>query len=315
MNSETGVQEQAQLQEQGQVQLQTQEQTDFLEKHRAYYEELLQRLTMMSDMFMRNVLKSRDCAQEVLRIILGEKDLEVVEVEIQQDYKNLHGRSLELDCVALTRDGRVFDIEVEQKVSRAHPKRARYHNGLMDMNLLDPGDDFEQIPEMYMIFIVGGDVLKEGKIFYYIDRTIRGSGRLFGDQSHVIYINAAAVDRLDIGEKDLPEKEADLYRLVHDFHCKKADEMYNNVLAQRVRELKETEGGIRIMCEEMNKIYRWGQREGERIGEERGVKIGEEKMSRLTIRLLHDGRITDLEKAASNTDYLNKLFKEYDLSI
>ena len=121
MNSETGVQEQAQLQEQGQVQLQTQEQTDFLEKHRAYYEELLKRLNMMSDMFMRNVLKSRDCAQEVLRIILGEKALEVVEVEIQQDYKNLHGRSLELDCVALTGDGRVFDIEVEQKVSRAHP--------------------------------------------------------------------------------------------------------------------------------------------------------------------------------------------------
>ena len=268
-NSETG------------TQLQTQEQTDFLEKHRAYYEELLQRLTMMSDMFMRNVLKSRDCAQEVLRIILGEKDLEVVEVETQQDYKNLHGRSLELDCVALTGDGRVFDIEVEQKVSRAHPQRARYHNGLMDMNLLDPGDDFERMPEMYTIFIVGGDVLKEGKIFYRIDRTVWGSGRLFGDQSHVIYINASAVKHLDTAVKELPEKEADLYRLVHDFHCKNADEMYNSVLAKRVRELKETEGGRQIMCEEMNKIYRWGQREGQKEGKKLGEKYGLEKANRL----------------------------------
>ena len=133
------------------------------------------------------------------------------------------------------------------------------------MNLLDPGDDFERMPEMYTIFIVDGDTLKEGKIFYYFDRTIRGSGSLFGDQSHVIYINAAAVDHLDTEGKDLLEEEVDLYRLIHDFHCKNVDEMYNSVLAKRVRELKETEGGRRIMCEEMNKIYRWGQREGERI--------------------------------------------------
>ena len=253
---------------------------EVLKKRKAHYQKILRELTMMSDMFLRNVLKDRDCAQEVLKIIFEEKNLELVEAETQQDYKNLHGRSLELDCVALTRDGRIFDIEVEGKSSRADPKRARYHSGLLDMNILNPGEDFDNLPEMYTIFIVNGDVLKEGKIIYHIDRTIRESGRMFGDQSHVIYINAAFEKLLETTEEELAAEETALCRLIHDFHCKNADEMHNKILAKRVRELKETKKGVKRMCKEMDKIYQWGEREGERRGKRKNQKESTLRMGR-----------------------------------
>lgn len=44
-------------------------------------------------------------------------------------------------------------------------------------------------------------------------------------------------------------------KLMHDLHCKNANEMYSNVLAQRVSELKETEEGINSMCKELECIY------------------------------------------------------------
>ena len=48
--------------------------------------------------------------------------------------------------------------------------------------------------------------------------------------------------------------------------------MYSPVLAQRVRELKETpEGGI-SMCEEMEKIYSEGRTEGRLEGRESGLR-------------------------------------------
>ena len=36
-------------------------------------------------------------------------------------------------------------------------------------------------------------------------------------------------------------------RLIHDLHCKHADDMYSEVLARRVRELKETQKGVEGM--------------------------------------------------------------------
>ena len=59
---------------------------------------------------------------------------------------------------------------------------------------------------------------------------------------------------------------------MHDFHCKDAGEMYSEVLAKRVRELKETEEGVYSMCQEMDEIYNEGMLIGEKRGEERGEK-------------------------------------------
>ena len=35
---------------------------------------------------------------------------------------------------------------------------------------------------------------------------------------------------------------------MHDFHCKKADDMKNKLLAERARYLKENEKGVKHMC-------------------------------------------------------------------
>ena len=89
------------------------------------YREILRNLTLMSDAFMRNVLKVTACAEYVLQVILERRDLQVVDVIVQQDNKNLHGRSAVLDCVARDGDGRLFDVEVQQDSEGASPVRAR----------------------------------------------------------------------------------------------------------------------------------------------------------------------------------------------
>ena len=50
---------------------------------------------------------------------------------------------------------------------------------------------------------------------------------------------------------------------MHDFHCKKADDMKNKLLAERARYLKEDEKGVKHMCrimEEMAKEERLEER-------------------------------------------------------
>ena len=230
------------------------------QKHYERYRQVLERLTLMSDIFMRNVLEKPECAEYVLQVIMDNPTLKVVDLVIQKDYKNLQGRSAILDCVAQDESGRQFNIEVQQENEGASPKRARYHSGLLDMNILNPGEDYEKLPETYVIFITKDDVLKKNLPIYHIRRTVQETNEIFDDHTHIIYVNSKICDDTKLG------------RLMHDFHCRRASDMHSTVLAQRVRELKETpEGGI-SMCEEMEKIYSEGRTEGRLEGRMEGQR-------------------------------------------
>ena len=77
----------------------------------------------------------------------------------------------------------------------------------------------------------------------YINRKIEGIEKHFPDAEHIIYVNSQIQDDTALG------------RLMHDFHCKNADDMYYEVLAERVRELKETPKGVAEMCKELEELY------------------------------------------------------------
>ena len=233
-----------------------------LRAHYDRYRAVLSELTLMSDAFMRNVLKVTACAEYVLQVILGKKDLRVTEVIVQQDNKNLQGRSAVLDCVARDDDDIRYNVEIQQENEGASPKRARFHSGLLDMNTLNPGEDFDKLQESYVIFITRNDVLKAGLPIYHIERRIKETGRSFPDQSHIIYVTSSI------------QEETELGRLMHDFHCKNADDMYSEVLAERVRTLKETPKGVDSMCRELEQLYLDSKNEGIAKGRAEGRAEG-----------------------------------------
>ena len=103
--------------------------TEELETRYERYKGILKDLTIMSDVFMRNVFKKRECTEYVLQVIMDKKDLKVIDQVLQKDYKNLQGRSAILDCVARDSEGKQMDVEIQQDNEGASPKRARYHNG------------------------------------------------------------------------------------------------------------------------------------------------------------------------------------------
>lgn len=182
---------------------------------------------------------------------MEKQDLRVIDQIIQKDYKNLQGRSAIMDCVARDSEGKQFDVEIQQDNEGASPKRARYHSGLMDMNTLNPGQDFDELPESYVIFITRDDILEYGFPIYHIDRHIKEADDSFQDEAHIIYVNSRKQEDTELG------------RLMHDLHCKNADEMHSPVLAKRVHELKDTQKGVELMCHEMEKIYSEGMESGE----------------------------------------------------
>lgn len=67
---------------------------------------ILKDLIIMSNVFLRNVFKKRECTEYVLQVIMDKKDLKVIDQVLQKDYKNLQGHSAILDCVARDSEGK-----------------------------------------------------------------------------------------------------------------------------------------------------------------------------------------------------------------
>ena len=131
-------------------------------KHKERYKKTIKNLTVMSDIFARNVFKDKKACEYVLRIIMEDKDLTVIDNETQVDFRNMHGRGVVLDCVAKDGSGRVINVEIQQDDEGAHPKRVRYNLGMMDSNVLDTGKNFDKLPETYVIFVTLKDALGHG---------------------------------------------------------------------------------------------------------------------------------------------------------
>ena len=258
-----------------------------LEARYEKYKGILKNLTIMSDMFMRNVFKERECTEYVLQVIMGEKDLKVLDQVLQKDYKNLQGRSAILDCVVRDGAGRQFNVEIQQDTEGASPKRARYHSGLMDMNILNAGQDFDELPETYVIFITRDDTLGYSLPIYHIGRKIEETGTDFKDEAYIIYVNSSRQDDTELG------------RLMQDFHCKNAEDIHSEVLARRVYELKETQEGVDHMCREMDEIYNEGAKRGEELGRVQGIAEG---LAAGEMRAKKETAITLAERGMSVSD-------------
>lgn len=177
--------------------------------------------------------------QLVLRIVMEMPDLEVVDARTQVFVENLLNRSVRLDVLATDSAGRKINVEIQRSDKGAGRKRARYNSSMMDANLLQKGEDFDKLPETYVVFITEHDVIGDGQPTYKIERYISSTGKRFEDGSHILYVNGAYRDETPIG------------RLMHDFSCTDPANMYYDVLAERVRFFKESKEGVAIMCRAM----------------------------------------------------------------
>ena len=223
------------------------------------YLEFVKALRPIDDIFMKVIFNDQHCIELLFNIIF-EEDISITKWHIQDEYRNLHGRTVIMDIVASTENGNIIDVEMERSLKNASPLRARFHASILDSSLSYVNEKWEKLPEIYVIFICEKDVLETNRLKNHIQR-YGEDGEAFEDKVHFIYMNATKEDKTPLG------------KLMHDLRCENHEDMYDEVLKERVRYFKQKEGGKKIMCDMMEKL----EKRGEKIGEKRGIKIGEMK--------------------------------------
>lgn len=177
-------------------------------------------------------------------------------------------------------DGKcMYDIEPDKYTSRdALPRRNRYYRALLDGTLLDAGENFEQIPELWTIFILPHDPFGRNRMCYTVRNNIieepdieykDGVVSLFLYTKGISAGNEALSQLLHYMEHSVEENAV----------TEELQALHNYVTA--IKQRKEV--GVRYMKSwELEQMWRKeareeGLAEGREIGREMGCKMGREE--------------------------------------
>ena len=249
--------------------------------------EAAKKLNPIDDLMFRKMAEDKNFCEEILRVILSDPCLTVLSCTPQYDVTNLQGRSVILDARCVLSSGKQVNVEVQKSDDDDHQKRMRYHGAVLTANLMNPGEKFEHVPDVCAVFISRFDLFEAGHAAYHIDRIVRETGEQADNGFEEIYVNAAVKDGSDIA------------KLMEVFTQDHAYSEQFPVTSAIKRRLKETEEGEKIMSGLIEKIRLEGQEEGI------------ENVNMLNAKLLKEGRITDLERSATDRVYQTRLMKEY----
>ncbi len=260
------------------------------EKNRQKYLEHLKRFRPIDDTFMRGMFQQNlPLVEFILQTILEKKDLHVISSQTQMDAKRVTGaRSICLDVYAIDESGKIYNIEVQKDCNEASPKRIRYHSSVLDIENLDVAQDFDNLPETYVIFITEKDYFGAGKPVYAIEETVVTTGQLYGDGRHILYVNASY--------KDI---STDIGKLMHDFLCNDAKDMVCPLMKEQTAYLKESQRGVNKMCEIMEELKAEGFEEGLLKGLSNGKAQGQ---ATVFLKMYHNGYSPEQISTMTSTD-------------
>ena len=259
------------------------------------------------------VMSEKELCKPLLENILNIKIRDIVYVDYEETIQmTAKSKGIRLDIYVEDDNNTVFNLEMQTTTYKELPKRSRYYQGIIDLNMIEKGESYDILKESYVIFICTFDFFEKGRSVYEFENVcLEDSEIKLNDGTHKIFLNTKG-DKSDINKElkslleyfDGKEPESDL--------TKQIDE---KVIAVR----KNTRWRREYMSLQMEMNLKY--REGLKAGEEKGRALGQSEgkietqknINRLNKILLSEKRYDDLEKSAQDIEYQNKLMKEYDI--
>lgn len=118
----------------------------------------------------------------------------------QKSLRNLAKRSVRLDAYIEGIEDKVFNIEIQRSDNCNHVKRVRYNASTITINKSEPGDEFEYVQDVIVIYISEFDMFDAGKTVYHVENVIKETGEPVNDGLMSVYVNTEVADDSLIGE-------------------------------------------------------------------------------------------------------------------
>ena len=150
-------------------------------------------LTFTDDfMFCKVMTTNPELCHELLELIPGKKVGAFTRLDQQKPIEmTADGKGIRFDVYSEDDSKTVYDCEMQTSRKDNLPKRTRYYQGMIDLNLLERGANYKELKKSYVIFICPFDEFKRGLHKYTFENRCKEMPELvLGDESTKIFLCA-----------------------------------------------------------------------------------------------------------------------------
>ena len=230
-------------------------------------------LTLANNFIFCKVLEENpDVCKELLEMLLDIKIDRIEQPKSEQTFKtDFDSRGIRLDVYVKDGTGRCFDIEIQTSNYMRLEKRARYYQGLMDVDSIQFGQEYSALKDSYVIFLCLGDAFGHRlPVYTFRYRAEEDKNILMNDGTVNIFFNATMYDKM----------QSENLRSFFRYLCgKNSDDNFTDRLSALVERVKmNAQWRHRYMTIEQEIKLQVEARTNERLNEKLNEKLAESKL-------------------------------------
>ena len=249
----------------------------------------------INDVFFEALVEDPDMCEELLQVLLDNPRLRIKPETLkpQYDVKFIANRSIRVDAYVEGSEDVVFNIEVQRSDQCAHLRRVRYNGSAITVKRSEPGDDFKDVQELYIVYITENDFLKGGKTTYHAVTRAEETGQILDDGLHVVYVNTEVDDGSKIARLMKLFKESGMRLDVAEFPQ----------FSRRFTQLKNDPEEVSKLC---SKVQAYAEKYAKNVAINECIRLGIKHNfsdKKITADLMADHHLTEDEAKDTLREY------------
>lgn len=264
----------------------------------------------ITDSFMfAKVMSDKEICKATLEQILNIKIRDIKYLDYEETIQVAPGaKGVRLDIYVEDDKNTVFNLEMQTTSYAELPKRSRYYQDVIDLNIIEKGDTYDILGVSYVIFICTFDFFKKNRSVYEFENICVDDANIrLNDETHKIFLNTKG-DRDGIGRE--------LQLLLDYFDGREPESKLARDMQKKVFEARGNDQWRREYMSyqmELNQQYKNGRAEGIEQGMKQGVQQATEDINKLNNILIAAKKYEELEKSTKDSEYQKELMRKYNI--
>ncbi|MCM1237517.1 MAG: Rpn family recombination-promoting nuclease/putative transposase, partial [Ruminococcus flavefaciens] len=191
-------------------------------------EKAFEELQIKDDFMFSVVMRNPKFCKPFLERVLG---IRISRIEYPRSQETIDisadAKSVRLDIYVEDGNQTVYNVEMQTTANRNLPRRTRYYQGMIDLNILEKGDNYKDLKRSFVIFVCTFDLFGEGRhIYTFENRCIQNLGLGLGDDTTKIILNTKGI---------MDDVTPEMKKLLDFIDGKEPEDDFTKELAEAVR--------------------------------------------------------------------------------
>ena len=203
-------------------------------------------------------------------------EIEIEKVELVEEQKTidllLESKGIRLDVYVRDENNTIYNVEMQRGKNKNLPKRLRYYQGSIDLDLISKGEDYRKLAKSYIIFICTFDLFNKGRHKYTFQNVcLEDNNIMLNDEAEKIILNTKGL------MKDLSDELLEFLAYVEDSKDDVVRQAKGNLVKSIHKRVQEVKNDVSMEVEFMTLL----ERDREKIEEgkeEKAIEIAKEML-------------------------------------